>query len=285
MVQTAESVSFKTAPEDPLLGLWRKRYRGGQPPAGIEWNETIETLLSHRTVRSYLPQPLPNGAIELAVSAAQSAPSSSNLQAWNVIAVEDPALKSRLNILAGNQRHIEQAPLLLVWLADLSRLRHVAMGRHLTSDGLDYLESFLLGALDAALAAQNAVVAFESLGLGACYIGAIRNHPEKVAAELGLPPEVFAVFGMTVGVPDPRVATGVKPRLPQRAVLHRNRYTATEPADLQAYDRTLRAFQTEQAMPSIDWSEQAGKRIATAQALNNRDRLRQALTTLGFTLK
>ncbi len=60
--------------------------------------------------------------------------------------------------------------------------------------------------IDAALAAQNAVVALESLGLGTCYIGAIRNDPETVARELALPEGVFPVFGLTVGFPDPSAA-------------------------------------------------------------------------------
>lgn len=270
--------------QERLQPLWRERYRNG-PALAVGWNETIETLLSHRTVRSYLPAALPDGALELAVSAAQSAPSSSNLQAWDVIAVEDVALKSRLNILAGNQRQIDEAPVLLIWLANLSRLRKVAAERSIPSEGLDYLESFLIGAIDAALAAQNALVALESLGLGTCYIGALRNHPQAVAAELGLPPEVVAVFGMTVGVPDPRAVSAVKPRLPQRVVLHRERYAPAQPADLEAYDGTLRGFQVEQKMPSVDWTEQAARRISSTEALRNRDQLRQELTGLGFQLR
>nr|WP_245417322.1 NADPH-dependent oxidoreductase [Aminobacter sp. AP02] len=242
-------------------------------------------MLSHRTVRRYLPQGLPDGALELAISTAQSAPSSSNLQAWDVIVVEDADLKSRLNALAGNQRQIEEAPVLLVWLADLSRLRTAAAERGIPSFGLDYLESFLIGAIDASLAAQNALVAFEALGLGTCYIGALRNHPQAVAIELGLPPEVVAVFGMTVGVPNSRAASAVKPRLPQRVVLHRERYTTADPADLKAYNETLRGFQAEQRMPAIDWTEQAAKRISSTEALRNRDQLRQELTGLGFKLR
>ncbi len=68
-------------------------------------------------------------------------------------------------------------------------------------EAVPYLGSLLLGTLDAALAAQNAVVALESLGLGSVYIGAIRNDIEGVAKELGLPPQVYPVFGLCVGYP------------------------------------------------------------------------------------
>lgn len=271
---------------DTVHAHLHRRYRElpGQLPA--DWNATLDTLLSHRSVRSYLNQPLPAGALETAIAAAQSAPSSSNLQAWSVVAVTDPARKERINAVAGAQRQITEAPLLLVWLADLSRLRGIADARGHTSDAVDYLETFLLGVIDAALAAQNAVTAFNSLGLGSCYIGAIRNDPATVAAELGLPPEVFPVFGLTVGVPDPARATDVKPRLPQSSVLHREQYEASvRPDDLARYDRTLRGFQAEQSLAPVDWTQQLSQRIGTAAALKGRDRLAGVLKDLGFKLK
>jgi nitroreductase len=80
------------------------------------------------------------------------------------------------------------APLLLMFVADLARLRHVALSVDGPADGLDYMESFLIAVTDAAFAAQNCFIALESLGLGACYIGAMRNHPREVSEELGLPP-------------------------------------------------------------------------------------------------
>src|SRR3546814_7015230 len=75
---------------------------------------------------------------------------------------------------------IVQAPLFLVWLIDLGRLTRLAEARGVSSEALTYLESFLLGAVDASLAAQSAVVALESLGLGSVYIGGIRNSPAEV---------------------------------------------------------------------------------------------------------
>ena len=177
-----------------------RRYGKQGLPAPHDWNQTLETLLSHKSIRAYLADPLPTGTIEQLVVAAQSASSSSNLQTWSVVAVEDVERKAKLAALANNQAHILQAPVLLVWLADLARLSRVAERQGLPHEGLDYLESFLTAAIDAALAAQNAAVAAESLGLGIVYIGALRNRPAEVAALLGLPPQTFAVFGMCVKV-------------------------------------------------------------------------------------
>ena len=144
---------------------------------------------------------------------------------WKNLAVEEAELKERLSKLAGNQGHIQQCPLFLVWLVDLARLNHVAESRG-SHDGLDYLEMFVTAIVDAGLAAQNAAVAAD-LGLGTVYIGAMRNHPEEVASLLDLPPHVFAVFGMCVGYHNPDSAA-VKPRLPQLAVLHRETYNLAE---------------------------------------------------------
>ncbi|MFS2175399.1 NADPH-dependent oxidoreductase [Rhizobium pisi] len=279
------SVATKPNESDRLKELAGERYRNGQRLEG-RWNETVDTLLSHRSVRHYLPTPVPYETVELAIAAAQSAPSSSNLQAWSVVAVEDAGRRSRLNAVAGNQQQIAQAPLLLIWLADLARPRAIATERGSTAEGLDYIESFALGIIDAALAAQNAVVALESLGLGTCYIGAIRNDPETVSRELGLPDGVFPVFGLTVGFPDPTVPAGIKPRLPQSTVLHRETYRLELPRDdLANYNRVLRSFQSEQAMPSIDWTDQVLSRIGTVESLKGRHVLGEVARRLGFKLK
>jgi nitroreductase len=272
--------------EDDAGRLLQARYRQATATIPPAWNPVLAKLLSHRTVRSYLPDTLPPGTLETLVAAAQSAPTSSNLQTWSVIAVEDRARIARLADLAGAQRHIREAPLFLVWLADLARLEQIGRDREIELEGLKFLESFLLGVIDAALAAQNAVIALESLGLGTCYIGAIRNKPLEVAAELGLPPNVFAVFGMTVGIPDPARPADIKPRLPQPVVLHREQYGAPAPADMLAdYDAALRSFEVEQGMPPDRWTDKAISRVRTPQSLSGRDVLRQALHQLGFTLR
>ena len=131
------------------------------------------------------------------------------------------------------------------------------------------------------------MVALESLGLGCCYIGAMRNKPEDVAKELNLPPKVFAVFGMAVGWPDPETQAGVKPRLGQGAVLHREQY-AWNDAQREAIatlDVKFRDFQKEQGLPEQGSIRQVLSRVRGPDAMSGRDRLRQALQALGIELK
>jgi nitroreductase len=272
---------------DLARDLIRQRYRRDDLAPPVALNETLEVILSHRSIRAFLPRPLAEGTLETLIAAAQSASSSSNLQVWSVVAVEEPARKARLAALAGNQKHIEEAPLFLVWLIDFDRLTQLGRDDAAPCEALDYTETFLLGAVDTALAAQNAVVALESLGLGAVYIGGIRNKPEEVAAELGLPPRVFALFGLAVGHPDPHRATAVKPRLPQASVLFRERYGWTDghQAAAESYDTRLRAFQREQGMAEKDWTRQSRDRTRGPQSMAGRHVLRDVLARMGFDLR
>lgn len=269
----------------PGRTLLEERYhRPANAPTA--WNDTLDGLLAHRSVRAYLPDALPEGTVETIVAAAQSAASSSNLQPWSVIAVEDPARKARLATLAGNQQHIFDAPLFLLWLVDLHRLERIGEAEGTPAKAVNYLETFLLGAVDTSLAAQNAVVALESLGLGSVYIGGIRNKPAEVAAELGLPPHVFALFGLVVGKPDPAHPASVKPRLPQDAVLFREQYAADAHDDaVAAYNDGFRAFQREQGLPDRAWSTVVAQRLRGPEVLHGREALRDILHGLGFGLK
>ncbi|HRD77038.1 MAG TPA: nitroreductase family protein, partial [Hyphomicrobiaceae bacterium] len=264
------------------------RYGREATPEAGPWNSVLDSLLAHRTVRGYKPDALPSGTLETLIAAAQSAATSSNLQTWSVVAVTDPAKKGTFAKIAGGQKHIEQCPLFLAFLADLSRLGRLsdAEGRNLELAGLPYLETFLVAAIDAALAAQNAVVAAESLGLATVYIGAMRNDPVRVAEELGLPPGAACVFGLCIGYALPTHTGEVKPRLAQPVVLHRERYASSEDAaNRAAYDRLLEDFSRRNEMSAYTWTERVLNRIGKVTALSGRDRLKEQLRRLGFPLR
>ncbi|MFW9595953.1 MAG: NADPH-dependent oxidoreductase [Macromonas sp.] len=270
----------------------QQRYGHAAPSlATAPWpgDDVLQQLLNHRSVRTYTPQPLAEGTLERLVAAAQSAATSSNLHAWSVVAVQNPERKAQLAQWCGQQSHVHNAPLFLVWLADLSRLDRTAARQQRPAAANDYLEQFVIGVVDAALAAQNAVVAAEALGLGTVYIGALRNHADAVAAELQLPAHVFPVFGLCVGHPDPTQPAAVKPRMPQTVVLHHEAYRQPETAPTEAelvaqYDATLQAFQRSQGIPQVAWSEQAAQRVAGPNSLSGRDALQRFVREQGFGL-
>ncbi len=279
-------MSIANAGQVPAEALLYLRNRDRSVTAPAKWNIVLETILNHRSVRGFRRDALPAGTLELLIAAAQSASTSSNLQLWSVVAVQDPAHKSQLATLAGDQQFIRDAPLLLVWLADLGRLDGIAAERQQSVEGTQYLEEFIVGVVDAALAAQSALIAAESLGLGGVYIGAMRNLPERAAEALRLPPHVFAVFGMAIGWPDRAETTGIKPRLPQRVVLHHETYDAAARREaITEYDAIMREFQAEQGMKLTNWTQQCIARVKDAAALRGRDRMRDALRNLGFELR
>jgi len=256
------------------------RYGTPEPPRpGLPRNPVLDRILDHRTVRTFLPDPLAPEVLPTLVAAAQSAASFSNIQWWSVLAVEDPERKRRLAELSGSQPHILVAPLFLVFLVDYARLRAVAARHEREPAFLAGLDGWTTAVSDAHLGAQNAVLAAESLGLGTVFIGTLRRDPVAVAEVLGLPPEVFAVIGISVGKPDPSRPTRIKPRLPQSVVLHRETYQSADFSEIERYDRRLAEFDGAKDDPESHYSRRTASRLTRAGSLA------QSARRLGFKLE
>jgi len=244
-------------------------------------NDTIALLKAHRSIRKFKPDEVPEEQLLEIIRSAQCAPTSSNMQAYSVIAVTDPDKKRELARLAGDQPYIEQCPVFLVWCADLHRLKYAcAQVEEVTVPATT--EIFIVATVDTALAAQNAAVAAESLGLGTVYIGGIRNNPREVSELLGLPDLVYPVFGMCLGYPDE--APTKRPRLPTRTVLHRNRYSADSFEDgIAEYNETLRHYMLTRAGSHKDsnWSKEMAARLRFSGRLH----MKSFLSDRGFRLE
>ena len=199
-------------------------------------NPTIELIHKHGSVRKYKADPIPDNLVIEIVQAAQRAATSSNLQTYSVIATTDTKKKDIIKDICGGQKHISEAPLFLLWCADFSRLKRVChqQGYELEAG---YVENFMVASVDAAIAMQNAALAAESLGLGFCFIGALRNDPNKVREIFSLPDLVYPVSGMTVGwAENPPM---IRPRLPLEAVLHWDSYNENDLQALLDYDQVM----------------------------------------------
>lgn len=276
-------------PSAPAIAqLLTERYGSPQPPQTLD-NDILRHILRHRSVRAFAPKALPEHTLNTLVAAAQSGSSSSNLQVWSVVAIQDPVHKNKLASWANEQDFIRQAPLFLIWVADLSRNRLVAdLPPGVVLDGTDYLESLLLTAVDTAIAAQNAVLAAESLGLGAVYVGAIRSHVQEISQDLKLPPYAFPLFGTAIGYPAQATAEQpLRPRLPQTAVLHQEFYDASaQPQAAAQYDQALDAFWQAQGIQHPRWTSHLASRLGNVAASGDaRYQLRATLNALGFPLR
>jgi FMN reductase (NADPH) len=250
---------------------------------------TIELIHRHGSVRHYKPDPVPTEMVETIVAAAQRSSTSSNLQMMSVVAVTDADKRKRLAELCGNQSHIAEAPVFMAWCADLNRLERVCQLRGYKQVA-EYTENFLLATVDTAIASQTAALAAESLGLGVCYIGSIRNNPRAVIELLALPHLVFPVTGMTVGWP--AAAPRLRPRLTTGAVLHWETYNRDQDQALRDYDRAMietRIYEGRQApvpgkpeqVEDYGWLEHSARRVSQP----TRTFLRAVLMDQGFELK
>ncbi len=244
---------------------------------------TIDLQLAHRSVRRFLDEPVTDEQLETVIAAAQAASQSSNLQVWSVVAVRDGDRKRRLSRSIGGHRYVEEASVFLVWVADFRRAAHVVEAQGARLETIGYLENTLVGFVDSGIAAQNALLAAESLGLGGVFVGSIRNDPEAVVAELGLPEYTFPVFGLALGVPDPAEQAGIKPRLPLAAVLHHETYDGTAwQQPTVDYEGAIGDYYAGYGQGDYSWAAKLTTRISTVAGLHGREDIRGSLEKQGF---
>lgn len=203
-------------------------------------NPVTEAQLRHRSIRQYTGKPIDNSLLISLIQSAQGAASSSFVQAYSLVQVNSPETRAKIATLAGGQTWVESAAEFLVICADLSRIEYCCeqqgMGRL-----AGYAEHFLTATVDASLMAQNLMLAAESEGLGAVFIGGIRNDPSQVSELLELPDQVYPVFGLCLGWPN--AEPDLKPRFPVKVILHREKYDASRcEQDVKAYDEQMQAY-------------------------------------------
>ena len=207
--------------------LIRGRY-GVKPDApppftpAAEVPPALAAILDRRVTRRYAPDPVPELLLQTVLAAAQSAPSKSDLQQYAIIVLQDPEKIARIADWIGGMDWIKQAPVFLLFCGDVRRGRQVC-ALHGRNHANDNVATFLNATADAALALGFTVMAADAAGLGTCPISYVRNHVEKIGPLCGLPPGVYPVAGLTLGVPaEPR--SWLSPRLPQHLVVHRETY-------------------------------------------------------------
>lgn len=223
-------------------------------------NEAITTILNHRSIRNFKDKQLSDEQINTIVSCAQAASTSSFIQAYSIIGIKDKEKKRKLAEIAGSQEYVAENGHLFVFCADLSR--HEMIGEMEGKDVLPTIEStekFMVSLIDAALAAQNAAIAAESMGLGICYIGGIRNNLEAVKELLKTPDRVIPLFGMTIGYPEK--INDQKPRLPLEHVYHEEEYEQDKDVylrELQDYNQVISRYYEQRTggKRKDTWSEQ-----------------------------
>ena len=215
-------------------------------------NEVLEQLYERKSVRVFTEQEISLREKEAILRAACEAPTAGNQQLYTVIDVTDDALKQALVQACDGQPMIAQAKMVLIFCADCKKWydAYVACGCEPRSPGVGDL---LLAVSDANIAAQNAVVAAQSLGIGSCYIGDIMENCEKQRELLKLKRYVFPAAMLVFGYPTEQQKNREKPaRVDVAHIVHENGYRtmgANELCEMWAprcgarpYEEWMRAF-------------------------------------------
>lgn len=199
----------------------------------------IDTINSHRSIRRYQSGTIPDATLQRILNAAARASTSGNMQTYSIIITRDAERRERLWELHFEQEMIRQAPVLLTFCVDWNRMNHWCRISD-AEPGFDNLLCFLVGFADALIAAQNAALAAESLGLGICYMGTTLCRTPELVEFFDLPAGVFPATTLVVGIPDEDPAP--RARLPMESIVHDERYRHF---DDEGIERTYRERETE----------------------------------------
>jgi nitroreductase len=203
-------------------------------------NETITIIQQRRSIRAYQDKPIERETVNQIIQAAMRAPTAGNMMLYSIIEIEDQAIKEKLARSCDNQPFIARAPLVLLFLADYQRWIDffvasdvegycATRGKEMRLPGEGDL---LLACCDALIAAQTAVIAAESLGIGSCYIGDIMEQYEYHRELLDLPQYVFPITLVCFGYPKTGERQKLSPRFGQEYIHFKDRYERLNEAAL-----------------------------------------------------
>lgn len=186
-------------------------------------NQVVSLIQNHRSIRKYRDRSIEDDILMEVLSSAQWAPSSHNVQAYNIVVIKDKRKKEVFSEICGGQEWIKTCPVFLVLSTDFYRLKKTCEIHNVPAE-IDEIENLLVGAVDTALVAQNILISAESYGLGGVMIGGIRNNIKEVIKLMDLPPYTVPILGICLGYPDEAQIPWQKPRLPKSVVVFEETY-------------------------------------------------------------
>jgi FMN reductase (NADPH)/FMN reductase [NAD(P)H] len=207
-------------------------------------NPTLEVIEKRRSIRVYDPAPLSEAEKDAILHAAMRAPTAGAMMLYTIIEVTEQATKDKLAVTCDHQPFIATAPFLLLFLADYQRWMdlYAAAGCEQRAAELDIPVrppaegDLVLALMDALIAAQTAVIAAESLGIGSCYIGDIIENCETHQALFDLPRYTFPAALVCLGRPAKTPTNPQTPRFERKFIVHKDRYQRFSPTELDEMD-------------------------------------------------
>ena len=195
-------------------------------------NQVIRQLKERKSVRVFTDRQIPPEEVSEILEAAVNAPTAGNQQLYTIINVTDPKLKAQLAESCDHQPFIAKAPLVLVFCADC-RKWYQAFREYGCNPRKPGVGDLMLAVSDTNIAAQNAVTAAHSLGIGSCYIGDIMENAEQQRQLLSLPAYVFPAAMLVFGYPTEQQLEHPKPpRSAMNHIVHENSYRDMDAQEL-----------------------------------------------------
>lgn len=195
-------------------------------------NDTLRQLHARKSTRAFEARDIPADVQDAILRAAVQAPTAGNQQLYTILRITDPTLKDRLALTCDNQPFIAQAKMVLIFCADCRKWYDAFLAAG-CDPRLPGAGDLLLAVSDANIAAQNAVTAAESFGVGSCYIGDIMENAEIHREMLHLPRYVFPAAMLVFGYPTQQQKERVKPeRAAMEHIVHENGYRLMDGEEL-----------------------------------------------------
>lgn len=233
--------------------------------------------MNHVSIRKYRDKEVDNDILDTIIKCAQMAPTSNNLQTYTIIEVKDKKKKEELSQISGGQPWVVKAPVVLLFCADLNRSKKYMDIAN--TDVFSNAELYTVAVIDTALAAQKALIAAQSLGLGGVVIGGMRNNMQEVHNIFKLPNLVAPLFLLCLGYPDDN--PGLKPRLPKEVVHKIDYYDQTKDDELiNEYNKTMKEYYNKRTNGKSD--ETWTKKSCKAFSKSSRDETGEFLRNIGF---
>lgn len=195
-------------------------------------NETIQTILGRSSLRKYADAPVTDEELQLILQSAMRAPTSSNLMLYSIIQVTDQAKKEALVDTCHQQRFIAKAPVVLLFVADFQRLSDYFDAHGVRALSAPKESELVLAMIDTIAAAENAVIAGESLGIGSCYIGDVMENYEIHQKLLNLPDWAFPVGMLCFGHYPETMERKPRPRFGKEYIVYENQYRQLSETEL-----------------------------------------------------
>lgn len=181
----------------------------------------LSTINNHRSIRKYKSDPIDEKILNELLNAGIRASNTGNMQVYSIIVTKDKEIKDKLWEQHFKQNMVKEAPVILTFCADFNRFNKWCNLRN-AEPGYDNFLSFYTATVDSVIAAQNVAIAAEAYGLGICYLGTTNYTADKIVEILELPEGVVPVTTLVLGYPHEQVP--LTDRLPQRAVIHNEKY-------------------------------------------------------------